>query len=268
MSRNKFTGQVVFITGASSGIGAALARELVARGAHLVLAARSIDRLQALAKELSHGDQRVLFAPCDVTKEGDLEQIVAKARQELGRIDVVIANAGSLVRGRLEDLNMENYRAQFETNVFGVLRTVYATFEDLKKTKGRLVIIGSVNGHVATPGSSAYVMTKFAVRGLADSLRYELAPYGISVTLISPGFVESELLHTDHRGIPLPEFPDSIPQWLQLPAPKAARKIVDAVARRRREKFTRTMGKLAVFLQHCFPGFVSLLVSKTILKSQ
>src|SRR2546425_1726539 len=146
-----FAGRVAFITGASSGIGAALAREFARQGADLALAARRLDRLEALAAELASTGRRALALPCDVTKDGDLERAVARTTAELGRVDVLVANAGFGVVGRLDGLTLEDYRRQLETNVFGVLRTIYAGLAELRRARGRLVIVGSVSGHVATP---------------------------------------------------------------------------------------------------------------------
>ncbi|HXD97942.1 MAG TPA: SDR family NAD(P)-dependent oxidoreductase, partial [Candidatus Acidoferrum sp.] len=187
----RFAGQVVLITGASSGIGAALAREFARQGADVVLLARRADRLAALAREIEGTGRRALVVTADVTVDGDLDRAVASTEAAFGRLDVVIANAGFGVVGPVESLTLDDYRRQFETNVFGVLRTVQATLTLLKASRGRLVILGSVAGHIATPGSSPYSMSKFAVRALAEALGHELAPTGVSVTLISPGFVES-----------------------------------------------------------------------------
>ncbi|MEK7386137.1 MAG: SDR family NAD(P)-dependent oxidoreductase, partial [candidate division NC10 bacterium] len=231
MSRARFAGQVVFITGASSGIGAALARELARAGAALALSARRVARHEALAAEIGAAGRRALVVPCDVTADGDLERATARARAALGRIDVVVANAGFGVVGPLERLTLEDYRYQFETNVFGVLRTIYATLDDVKRARGRLVILGSVSGHVGLPGSTAYVMSKFAVRGLAESLAHELRPHGVAVTLITPGFVESEIRQVDNRGQWHPGARAPLPQLLVMPAATAARHIVRAVAR-------------------------------------
>ncbi len=249
----KFDGQVVFITGASSGIGAALAREFARRGADLALAARRVDRLEELARELAQDGRRTLALECDVTRDGDLERAAARTRETLGKIDVVVANAGFGVVGRLDRLTLDDYRRQLETNVFGVLRTIYATLEDLKRSRGRLVLIGSVSGHVALPATSAYAMSKFAVRALAGALRHELARDGVSVVLISPGFVESELRQVDNRGQRHDEAPDSIRKSLVMPTETAARQIVQAVARRRRERVITKLGKTAVFLERHTP---------------
>ena len=256
----KFRGQVVLITGASSGIGAALAREFARQGADLVLTARRADRLTALADEIERGGRRALALTADVTVDGDLERAVGQARAKLGRLDVVVANAGFGVVGPVERLTLDDYRRQFETNVFGVLRTVHATLAELKASRGRLVILGSVAGYVATAGSSPYSMSKFAVRGLAEALGYELAPAGVAVTLVSPGFVDSEIRRVDNSGRFQTASKEPVPGWLLMPAPKAARQIVRAVARRRREIVVTGHGKFAVFFQRHAPWLVARVV--------
>jgi short-subunit dehydrogenase len=159
--------------------------------------------------------------------------------------------------GRLDRLTIADYRRQFETNVFGVLRTIYATLDDLRRTRGRLVIIGSVSGHLAMGGGSPYSMSKFAVRALADALRYELRSDGVVVTLISPGFVASEIHQVDNLGAYHPEIRPSVPGWLRMPADRAAREIVRAVARRKREQIVTGHGKAAVFFQRHTPWLVA-----------
>jgi short-subunit dehydrogenase len=258
----KFTGHAVFITGASSGIGAALAREFARRGADVALTARRVERLDALAEEIRHSGRRALVAGGDVTKDGDMERAVAAVRAAFGRLDVVVANAGFGVVGNVERLTLEDYRRQFETNVFGVLRTVLATLDDVKRTRGRIVIIGSMSGHLATPGSSPYAMSKFAVRALAEALGHELASDGVSVTLISPGFVESEIRRVDNAGRLSDAAPDPVPSWLVMPAERAARQIVNAVARRRREAVITGHGRAAVFLTRHAPGLMAAVIRR------
>jgi short-subunit dehydrogenase len=255
-----FGGQTVFITGASAGIGAALAREFARLGADLVLGARRTERLDALAQELQRGGRRAIAVASDVTKDGDVERAVAAARSAFGRIDVVVANAGFGVVGPVERLTLEDYRRQFETNVFGVLRTIWATLPDLKQTRGRVAIIGSVSGHLATPGSSPYAMSKFAVRALAEALGHELARDGVTVTLISPGFVESELRRIDNHGHLSASAGDPIPSWLVMSATRAARQIVSAIARRRREAVITGHGRAAVFMNRHAPWLVSAVI--------
>ena len=229
----------------------------------MALVARRRERLETLAAEIRQTGRRAVVITCDVTRDGDLERAAREARTALGKLDVVVANAGFGVAGPFERLSLDDYRRQFETNVFGVLRTVYATLDDLKKTRGRLVLIGSVSGHVAVPGSSAYSMSKFAVRGLAASLGHELAPYGVAVTLISPGFVESEISQVDNRGVWRPQAPRRpIPASLVMATPTAARKIVRAVARRRREVVITGLGKAAVLLQRHLPWLLAAIIRR------
>jgi short-subunit dehydrogenase len=161
------------------------------------------------------------------------------------------------VVGPLASLTVADYRRQFETNVFGVLETVYATLAALRETRGRIVILGSVSGWIATPGSSPYAMSKFALRALAEALGHELAPEGIAVTLISPGFVVSEIRRVDNQGRFRDEAPEPIPAWLIMPTDKAARQIGRAVARRRREAVITTHGKVVVFLQRHAPWLIA-----------
>jgi short-subunit dehydrogenase len=248
----RFRNRTVFITGASSGIGAALARQFASEGADLVLAARREDKLREVEASLPQPHGTVRRVRCDVTQDGDLEAAVA----QVGKLDIVIANAGFGVAGNVEAITLEDYRRQFETNVFGVLRTFYATLAELKRTRGQLVIIGSVAGYVPQPGTSAYGMSKFAVLALAESLRMELAPQGIAVTLISPGFVASDIRRTDNRGIVHPNARDRIPAWLVVFADRAAREIANAVYRRKRERIVTGHGKAVVFVYRHAPWLV------------
>jgi short-subunit dehydrogenase len=258
-----FAGKVVFITGASSGIGAGLAREFAGRGAAVALLARRAERLRTLAAEIRAAGGHALAIPGDVTKEGDLERAVALTVSGLGPIDVAVANAGFGVVGALEALRLDDYRRQFETNVFGVLRTTYATLDELQRSRGTLVILGSVSGYLAAPTASPYAMSKFAVRALAEALRGELAPQGIAVVLITPGFVNSEIRLVDNRGRLRADAPDPVPHWLRMPTERAARQIVRAVARRRRERIITFHGRLGVLLARHTPRLLAFLARRS-----
>ena len=261
----KFEGHAALITGASSGIGEALARELVREGARLVLMARRRERLDALCAELAAAGAQAVVHVGDVTRRADLDAAVALAIERYGRLDLSIANAGFGVVGPLAKLNVEDYRRQFETNVFAVIETSKACLAELVKSRGRLVLIGSVAGYISTPNASPYGMSKFAIRALAMSLRGELAPEGVSVTLISPGFVASEIRQVDNRGGWHPHAKDPLPSWLPMPADIAAKKIVSAVYRRRREAVITFHGKVLVWLQRFAPWVLRLAMRRGIM---
>ena len=197
-----------------------------------------------------------------MTRDGDQERAVAAAVETWGKLDVAIANAGFGVKGWIRALSIDDYRRQFETNVFGVLRTIYASLPQLLKTRGNLVIIGSVAGWVATPGGSPYSMSKFALHGLADAITPELRHSGIKVTLISPGFVISEFRSVDNDGQFHPNTPDPAPTWLRVPTDRAVREILSAVARGKRERVVTFHGKVFVALERFAPGFMRLLIGK------
>ena len=254
--------KVALITGASAGIGAALARELARGGIDLVLAARREDRLTGLAREIEATGRNAIVVGCDVTRDGDLERAVTAAIERYGRLDIAIANAGFGVAGRVEELTLDGFRRQMETNVFGVLRTLYASLPELRKTRGQFVVIGSVAGHVPTPGTSAYSMSKFAVRGFTESIHDELSASGIALTLVSPGFVDSDIRRVDNHGKVHESAPDPVPAWLRMPTDRAARTIVRAIRRRRREIVVTGHGKALVFVYRHAPWLLRLLIAR------
>jgi uncharacterized protein len=261
-SMAKFSDTITFITGASSGIGAALALEVARQGGDVALVARREERLQKLAREIESMGRQALVVPCDVIKDDDLQAAVEKTVDRFGCIDYVVANAGFGVGGRFEKLTIDDYRRQFETNVFGVLKTVYATREHLAASHGCLVIIGSINGYIATPRLSAYSMSKFALHGLAESLWHEFRRQGVDVVLIVPGYVQTEIRQVDKLGVRHPEMKDRIPAWLQISCEEAARQIARAMYRRERERIITAHGKIAVFLQRHCPRLMSRLISR------
>jgi short-subunit dehydrogenase len=258
-----FQDKAVIITGASSGIGEELAWQLAQAGAKLTLAARRRERLDSVAKRIAAiGDSRPLVAECDVTRDGDIELAVAETVRNWGKLDIVFANAGFGVKGALKKLSLEDYRRQFETNVFGVLRTIYAALPEIEKAKGNLVLISSVSGWVSTPGVSAYSMSKFAIRALGNSITQELGRAGVKVTLISPGFVVSNIRRVDNQGRFHAEATDAVPAWIQMSTQRAVRKILEAVSRGKREQIISLHGKVFVALERFLPWVNRVIAAK------
>jgi NADP-dependent 3-hydroxy acid dehydrogenase YdfG len=177
--------RVFLIAGASSGIGAATARQAAEAGYQLVLGARSLDKLEGLTEELGG-----IAVQCDVTDYAQVETMVERARSEYGRIDVVLANAGVGHPRGFESGDVEAARQTVLINVFGIYATIRATAAALRATKGHLVITSSIAGRRALAGS-LYSATKFAVTGMAEAARQDFNGTGVRTTLISPGMVET-----------------------------------------------------------------------------
>jgi NADP-dependent 3-hydroxy acid dehydrogenase YdfG len=189
---------VFLITGASSGIGAATARAAGAAGYRVVLAARSVDRLEALAAELG-GPERAVAVRCDVTEWEDNEAATAAAVDRFGRLDVAFANAGfGAKRGWLEE-TPELWKAMVLTNVLGAAYTVRAAIPALKASRGHVLLTGSVAGRRAVPGS-LYSATKWAVTAMGESIRQDLNDTGIRTTVIEPGMVDTPFFDDPGEG--------------------------------------------------------------------
>jgi NADP-dependent 3-hydroxy acid dehydrogenase YdfG len=185
-------GKVVVITGASSGLGEAAARHLARHGARLVLGARRKDRLQALAEELSLGDQAAVQT--DVSQMDQVKALVDTAVRLHGRIDVMINNAGLMPQALLEKLQVSEWDRMIDVNIKGVLYGIAAALPHMQAQKsGHFVNVSSVAGHKVGIGAAVYAATKFAVRALSEGLRQEVKPYNIRTTVISPGAVATEL---------------------------------------------------------------------------
>ena len=182
--------QVVIITGASSGLGEATARRLARGGAKLVISARRAERLETLARELDPSGRSVLAVAADVTDGAGRQCLVDGALQKFGRIDALVNNAGYGTRGPVELVPVELIRRNFETNLFSLIALTQLVIPHLRERgAGRIVNIGSVAGRIARPLSSIYDSTKHALEAITDGLRGELAPFGIDVVLIRPGFI-------------------------------------------------------------------------------
>ena len=176
--------KVVLITGCSSGIGGDLTRRLAQSGYAVVATARNAEALADLPAALR--------LPLDVTQPGSIRAAVLEVVQRLGRIDVLVNNAGYAVRGVVEEVPVEQAQPMFDANVFGVMRMVQAVVPHMRQQKaGRVINISSVVGKLVTPANGVYSASKFAVEALSDALRLELAPFGIQVVLVEPGSIRT-----------------------------------------------------------------------------
>jgi NADP-dependent 3-hydroxy acid dehydrogenase YdfG len=184
--------KVVVITGASSGLGAETARHLVKNGAKVVLGARRLDRLQALAEELRLGKGAIVKT--DVADPAQVQALVDKAVALHGRIDVMINNAGIMPLAPLDRLQIKDWSEAIDINIKGVLYGIAAALPYMKEQKsGQFINVSSVAGHKVRPGNAVYAATKHAVRAISEGLRQEVKPYNIRTTILSPGAVDTEL---------------------------------------------------------------------------
>jgi NADP-dependent 3-hydroxy acid dehydrogenase YdfG len=259
---SRFENQVVWITGASSGLGKALALEFARQGADLALSARRIERLQALVSEIEGLGRSALAVPCDVVDEAAVQQAADTVATHFGRLDIAIANAGFGVGGRIERLDAATWRRQLDTNVVGVAMTARYALPHLRNTHGRLVLIGSVAALLPGPGSGAYAASKAAVRSIGETLAVECAGTNVSVTTIHPGFVQSEIAQVDNDGHFDAERKDKRPARLMWTAERAAKVMLRAIARREREFVFTGHGKVGAFFGQHFPGIVQLLLQR------
>jgi clavulanate-9-aldehyde reductase len=185
---------VVAITGASSGIGEATARACVSAGAAVALAARRADRIEALAEQITGEGGRAIAVPTDVSDESQARAFVERASAELGRLDVLVNNAGVMLLGPIANADTEEWRRMVHANVFGVLYCTHAVLPLMgAQGSGHIVNVSSVAGRFANAGSGVYNLTKFGVNAFSEALRQETVPLGIRVTVIEPGAVATEL---------------------------------------------------------------------------
>lgn len=197
MENEGIAGKVVVITGASSGLGEAAARLLAARGAAVVLGARRVDRIQALADELAAAGGKALAVETDVTDRAQVRRLVDAAVEAFGRVDVIINNAGLMPQSLLEKLKVDEWERMVDVNLKGVLYGIAAALPHMiRQRSGHVINVSSVAGHKVGPGSAVYAATKHAVRALSEGLRQEMTPHGIRSTIISPGAVVTELPST------------------------------------------------------------------------
>jgi NADP-dependent 3-hydroxy acid dehydrogenase YdfG len=222
--KNNIDGKVIIITGASSGIGLATAKLLAAKGALVSLAARRIDKLESLVKEIVDAGGVAKAYSTDVSKKADVDALVAATIKDFGKIDVLFNNAGIMPVSFLENLHYEEWEQMIDINIKGVLYGIGAVLPHFKAQKsGHFINVSSVAGHHVAPSSAVYSATKFAVRAISEGLRQEVKPYHVRTSIISPGMTASELTNsiTDEAIKPM----ISMIEQMAIPAESIARAV-------------------------------------------
>ena len=265
MGKTTFKDNVVIITGASSGIGRELACQLADQGAWLSLAARDAGRLQETAETCRKRGGRAISVQTDVSVQDDCHNLIECTIAEYGRIDTLVNNAGISMWTRFDELqDLAVFDQVMRVNYFGAVYCSHYALPYLKKTRGRLVGVSSLAGKNGVPTRAGYSASKHAMVGFFDSLRIELVDTGVSVTLIYPGFVTSEIRERAFGpdGKPLGISP--VREAEVMSVEECARLIVNAMARRKREEVMTLRGKLSQWVKLVAPGYVDNTVRKAI----
>jgi NAD(P)-dependent dehydrogenase (short-subunit alcohol dehydrogenase family) len=242
-------GKVAVVTGASSGIGEATARELASRGASVVLASRAMDKLEALRREISASGGLALAVETDVSDGDSVDAMVGRAVGELGSLDVLVNNAGLGLSGRIAEVRAEDVRHVFEVNAIGPLNCIQSALVHMGEG-GRIINVSSVVGRRAIPKVGAYCASKFALNALSDALRVEVAGRGITVTSVYPGTTSTSFRENSRRTR------DEKRGWRPkgVTPDKVAQKIADAAERGPRDVYVTLPDRLFIAGITLFPG--------------
>ncbi len=256
--------KVVLITGSARGIGLAAARLMGGRGARVIISDIIEDVLESARSELEAAGVEVLAVKADVTSPGDCEALVAAAAERFGRLDILINNAGISIVDYLENLRPETAKKIVDVNIMGCVYMTIAALPELKKTRGQVAFVSSVSGIRNIPTACMYGSTKAFLRSFAESIRLELKPMGIHVSVISPGFATTDPNKTVMRGDgsarPIDRPPHSTPE-------DVAREMAQMIERKERERVTTPLGKATLALERLSPTLLDWILAGRELKN-
>ncbi len=259
--------KVVIITGASSGIGLALAREFAQRGNKLVLAARSADKLQEIEEELKSQGADIITVITDVSVEADCRNMVEKAVEKFGRIDILINNAGLSMRALFKDVDLSVLKQLMDVNFWGTVYCTKYALPYLIQSKGTVAGISSIAGYVGLPGRTGYSASKFAMHGFLEALRVENLKTGLNVLIAAPGFTASNIRKTalTNDGSQQGETPRK--EEKMMSASEVAKHVAHAIEKRKSTLIlTFVEGKLTVWLKKWMPDTLQKLTYKHMAK--
>lgn len=253
MKGSYFKDKVMIITGASSGIGLASAKLFASYGAKLVLAARSIDKLEALAAELSSYDCETLCVKTDVSVEADCMRLIDAAVAKFGRIDILVNNAGLSMRAAFKDVDLSVIKRLMDVNFWGTVYCTKFALPWLLKSKGSVVGVISVAGYAGLPGRTGYATSKFAVRGFLETLRMENLEDGLHVMVFAPGYTASNVRNAALLADGKPQGSTPKDESKLMTAEEVAEKLAYGLYKRKRELILTALGYWDVFFYKRFP---------------
>ena len=265
MARKVFSDNVVVITGGSSGIGREVAYQLSANGARLVLAARDPLLLEGVVAECKRRGANAIGIPTDVSVELECRALISRAVDEHGRIDMLINNAGISMRSRFDELDsVEPVERLININYLGSVYCTWHALPHLKRSRGRIVAISSLAGKTGVPTLSAYSASKHAMAGFFESLRPEIAPDGVTITLVYPGFVATDIAvraigpHGTTLGT------RRVVRSRAMPVEECAAKIISAAAERRRQLVMTARGKIGQWVKLFAPAAIDRMTFRAV----
>jgi short-subunit dehydrogenase len=265
MAKLNFKEKVIVITGASSGIGRELALQLASQGACLSLAARDINRLELVKAECITRGGKAIPVPTDVTVQAQCSALIQKTVDEFKRIDVLVNNAGISMWVNFEDVSdLKIFEQIMRINYLGSVYCTYYALPHLKLSHGQIVGISSLTGKTGVPTRTGYSASKHAMAGFFDSLRIEMVKYGVSVTMIYPGFVATEMRERalGHNGQALNKSP--MQEGKLIPVDKCVKQIIRAIQKRKRELVMTPRGKLGLWMKLIAPAVVDRTALKAV----
>jgi dehydrogenase/reductase SDR family member 7B len=264
----KLTDKVVIVTGATSGIGEACALAFGKEGAKVVITGRNRLKLDNTLLKLQKENITCLGIEADAASEEDNKRLAAETLKKLGKIDILINNAGISMRALFQDLDMEVFRKVMDTNFYG---TVYATkycLQAILQSKGSIIGVSSINGYRGTPARTAYTASKYAMNGFLEALRTEVMKKGVHVLVASPGFTASNIRNNALTGNGVPQGESPREEQKMMSAEAVADAILKATLSRKRDLVLTSQGKLAVFLNKWIPGVMDGIVYKHMAKEK
>jgi NAD(P)-dependent dehydrogenase (short-subunit alcohol dehydrogenase family) len=263
----RFQHKTIVITGASDGIGKALALALAQENAYLVLAARRLPELQAVADACIALGAQAIAVPCDVAVRADCTALMAKAQAQFGGIDVLVNNAGVSMHGWFEDItDTAVYEKLFQINVMGAIDCTHAALPALKASKGLIVGVSSLAGKTGVPARTTYCMSKFAMNGFFEALRIELVDDGVAVCMVQPGVVATDIRRNGWNAKGERAGSAGLSEEKAMPLDTCTALIMNAMRSRQRELIMGAQGKLGLWLKPFFPGFIDTMARRALSK--
>ncbi len=254
--------KVVIITGASSGIGYALAEFCLEVGMKVVLAARTVEPMNLLIKKKEHYKSRSLVVPTDITKQEDCRNMVEMAVKKFNRIDILINNAGISMRALFSELNTDVLKQVMDVNFYGAVYCTKYALPYLLESNGSIAGVSSITGYKGLPARTGYSASKFALHGFLEALRIENLKTGLHVLIACPGFTSSQIRKKalNYQGVPQGESPRNENKMME--ASSVAKHIIKAINKRKNTLTLTCEGKLVVWLNKFFPSFIDKMVYK------